>query len=252
MNSPFPRFILPALLIATFLVSGFIHRSFIFPFPPLNILVFDLSEEFKNIVSFQRPLGSEAGYRDFAGVLMGMRRFTADIAWISVLQYYGAHEMENSGDEEGHRHEFTSGDYPALQKMVRRVIRLDPSNYHACEVGGGALAFNLNRPKEGLEILEEGIQYNPTYWRFRLLVGAIVYKQQGKFSDMIALLEDAIRYPDCPTMIKSILANIYKQNKNYLRALQIWIEVYENERTDPWYREQAVRQITDLRDRLGI
>lgn len=202
------------------------------------------------MTSYERPLGSQASFRDFSGILLGLRRLTADIAWISLLQYYGGHEKFED-EEEGHHHDFGGGNYPALQKMVRRVVRLDPSFHFAYLVGGGALAFNLNRPKEGLEILEEGIRWNPTYWRFRLYVGAIIYKQEGKFDEMIKLLEDAILYPDCPTMIKSILANIHKRNGNYRRALEIWLDVYENERSDAWYIEQAEKQIGILKKNLG-
>jgi tetratricopeptide (TPR) repeat protein len=110
----------------------------------------------------------------------------------------------------------------------------------------------LNRPEEALEILQEGIAANPTYWRFRLYVGAIVHKQRGRFDDMIRLLEDAVLYPDCPTLVKSVLANIYKERKNYKRALEIWIGILEGRERDPWYREQAQKQIAELRQKLGI
>lgn len=245
------------LIFLIFKLSVRIHSNFQFPFPPFNQSVFDLSNEFKKTISLERPLGSHAGYRDVGGILMGLRRLTADIAWIGILQYYGSHQFEETEEDNANKHEhqhsdFGGGDYPALKKMIQRVIRLDPSFYYAYLVGGGALVWNLNRPEEGMEIFIEGIQRNPTYWKFRLYAGAVIYKQKGKFEEMIKLLEDAVRYPDCPTMIKSILANIYKDRKNFKRALEIWIDVFENEKTDPWYKYQAGKKIAELRGKLGI
>jgi len=242
----FSFFILPFLI---FFISFKIHSNFIFPFPPFNQLIFDIGKEFSDRISYDQPLGSKGGFRDFIGLLFGARRLTADIAWLSVLQYYGSHEKDQGG-EESHSHEFGGGEYDALKKMVLRVVRLDPSLYYATLYGAGALAFNLNRPNEAMEILEEGIKQNPFYWRFQLYVGAIIYKQKGQLDNMVHLLENAIRYPDCPTMIKSILANIYRERGNDKRALEIWLDVYESGK-DPWYVEQAKKQIEELRQKLG-
>jgi len=241
-------YLVPAALLALILfISVKIESSFVFPFPPFNKLIFNIADEFSALTSYDRPLGSEGGYRDLGGVLIGMRRLTADIAWISVLQYYGSHEHH----EEGHSHDFAGGEYPALKKMILRVTRLDPSFQYAYLYGAGALTFGTDRPEEAMELLREGIFYNPTYWRFRLYVGAILYKKQGQFGNMIALLEDAIRYPDCPTMVKSILANIYKEKGDYARALKIWLEVLDNKSSDNWYKIQAEKQIGELGKKLG-
>lgn len=251
MRKPQAALILTLALVPVliFFLSVKIHSTFRFPFPAFNRLVFDVSEEFSGRTSYEKPLASEGGFRDLAGLLFGMRRLTADLACISILQYYGAHEAQG-GEEESH--DFAGGRYPALKKMVLRAIRLDPSLHYATLYGAGALAFNLDRPDEALEILEEGIRENPTYWRYRLYVGAIVYKRKGQFDHMTALLEDAILYPDCPTMIKSILGNIYNARKDYAKALRVWIDILESENSDAWYRAQAERHVEDLRKNLGI
>ncbi|MBI2916014.1 MAG: hypothetical protein HYY07_04065 [Elusimicrobia bacterium] len=233
------------------LLSAHIHSRFYFPFPAFTQLVYDVGDEFAHRVSYERPLGSAGGFRDFAGLLFGLRRLTADVAWLSVLQYYGSREKVHEGGEKEHHHDYAGGDYPALKKMVLRVIRLDPSLTYAYLYGAGALAFNLNRSQEAVEILEEGIQSQPKYWRFQLYLGAILYKQRGQFDSMIRLLENAVTAPDCPTIVKSILANIYKSRGNFARALEIWIGVYE-ESKDPVYVDQAKKQISDIKSKLGL
>lgn len=243
-----PHFLFLILIISIVLVpilSFKISSQFVFPYPKFSDLVFDFQDEFKHLTSYERPLGAESGYRDLMGPLLGMRRLSADIAWISVLQYYGSHERSEEHSE------FGAGNYPAMKKIILRVMRLDPSFHFACLYGAGALAYGLDRPQEAIELLKEGIQYAPTYWRYRLYLAAIIYKQKGRFDDMIRLLEDAIQYPDCPTMVKSILANIYKERKNYKRSLEIWIEIYENEKSDTSYIERAEKQIQELKKKLG-
>ena len=243
------RIFLPLALLALFL-SVRLDRAFRFPYPPFNRMIFDISEEFSKEPSFERPLGSEGGFRDFGGLLLGMRRLTADIAWVSVLQYYGAHEVREA--DRGEPHDLGEGEYPALKKMVMRVVRIDPYFQFAYLYGAGSLALNLDRYDEGLELLEEGIKYNPTYWKFRLYVAGIVYKKKGEYDNFIGVLEDAVRYPDCPNLVKSCLANIYKARKNYPRALEIWLGIMEQKNLDFTTKHQAEEQIADLRGKLGL
>ena len=222
-------------------------QSFHYPYPPFINLVWDVSREFEGRTSVERPIGSEGGFRDLGGICLGMRRMTADIAWIAVLQYYGSFDMARQGSNPNVR-----VIHPALKTLVQRVIRLDPYFHSAYLYGAGSLAFNLNRYEEALEILEEGIRHNPTYWRFRLYVAAILWKQKGRSDKMIPLLEKALLYPDCPTLVKSCLANIYKARKNYARALDIWLNVLEQRNLDETYFHQATMQVKDLREKLGL
>lgn len=224
-----------------------LERSFHYPYPPFTNLVWDVSKVFEGRTSVERPIGSEGGFRDLSGIFLGMRRMTADIAWIAVLQYYGSYDMIHQGPNSD-----SKVLHPALKVLVQRVIRLDPYFHFAHLYGAGSLAFNLDRYDEALEILEEGIKYNPTYWKFRLYVAAIVWKQKGQYDNMIPLLEQAITYPDCPAMVKSCLANIYKARKNYARALQIWLGVLEQKNLDETYFHQATAQVEDLRKKIGI
>ena len=241
---------LATLLAGVFFLSLCLSRTFKFPYPPFDQLIFDVDREFQSLPSFARPLGSEGGFRDFGGLLMGMRRLTADIGWVSVLQYYGAHETAH--EETGAPHDMAAGNYPALKLMVLRVVRLDPYFHFAYLYGAGSLAFNLNRYDEAIELLSEGIKYNPTVWKLRLYVAAVVWKKKGAYDRLIPLLEEAIRYPDCPNLVKSCLANIYKARKNYARALQIWLDILESPNVDATYRNQAREQIEELRGKLGL
>jgi tetratricopeptide (TPR) repeat protein len=242
---------LAILIPSIFFLSQGIDRRLKYPYPPFNELVLDLGEDFKGMHPADRPLASSGGFRDLSGLGFGMRRLTADIAWLSVLQYYGTHaEADEHQSLEGGN--MGAGHYPLLKKMILRVVRLDPNFHFAFLYGAGSLAFNLEKYDEATELLEEAVRRNPTYWKYRTYIAAIVWKKKGEFDNLIPLLEDAITYPDCPILVKSSLANIYKKRGNIKRALEIWLDVLESDNLDTTYRAQAEGQIEELRGRLGI
>lgn len=226
---------------------------------------------------------------DLSSVLAGARRLGADIAWIQLLQYYGSPEEPIEKDTEFtlswdmskyllgipvkeearcHQHHehyhprIEGGNYPDLQKYCYRVVNLDPFFYYAYLYGAGALAWNLNRTDEAIELLKSGIdslekyQANITndprqpFWQFNLYISAIVYRKMDKFGKMSYLLEIAEKQPNCPNIVKSILANIYENQKNFIRALKLWVEIYDSK--DPNYKVKSEQKISDLRRKLNL
>ncbi|MGA2091112.1 MAG: hypothetical protein ABSH12_06595 [Endomicrobiales bacterium] len=222
---------------------------------------------------------------DFASVVFGVRRLGADIAWIQLLQYYGSPEVPLDRDrefqlswdmtkflfgiplekecstpgchDEHYEPEIEGGIYPAFGTYCSRITALDPYYYYAYLYGAGALAWNLNRPEEALNILEHGLsvleKYGNTttrdvhqpYWQLNLYASAIIYRKTGNFAGMINLLETAVRQPEAPNMIKGILANIYQKQNKYADALRLWIEIYSS--NDPTYRNHAQQKINELK-----
>ena len=62
---------------------------------------------------------------------------------------------------------------------------------------------------------------------------------------MARLLEEGILDPECPAMIKSILANYYKSQKQYADAIRIWQNIL-SEDGGREYHETARRQIEQM------
>lgn len=219
-----------ALLISAILVvpslKGLTH-SYTLPWPPLRDL----------ITRDESP-------QDVLMTLAGFRRLAADIAWVQMLQYVGEEEAF-----EGHSH-FRDEQHPHKEKPVdlferaMRITRLDPYFHDAYLYGAGVLAWTprLEQTDKALEILKEGKRWNPEYWPIQTYTVAILYKKQLKVPEMTALLERTIRQPDCPITVKSVLANYYKQQKQYGDAIRIWNVVLENP-NDRWYADHARQQI---------
>lgn len=165
----------------------------------------------------------------FWGSLLGLRRLSSDLAWIRLLQYYGTLEEE----EHVHRLDHCErGEYEKLLPMCEEVVRLDPYFHYAYLFGGGCLAFNHERYDEAIELLQQGIKNDPKFWRFRLYIAAIVYTRTKEYDKVIPLLEEAIRYRDCPEVVKIFLANIYKAKGEYVKAIAIWEHIVATSRNE--------------------
>jgi len=184
---------------------------------------------------FQFPLPSivqvkPSSFIYFWGSLLGLRRLSSDLAWIRFLQYYGTLEKE---EEHIHHGEYCDrGEYKELFPKCQEVVRLDPYFHYAYLFGGGSLAFNHERYDEAIELLNEGIKNNPKFWRFRLYIAAIVYTKTKEFDKVIPLLEEAIRYRDCPEVVKIFLANIYKAKGEYGKAMAVWENILATSRNE--------------------
>lgn len=234
---------LTVLFTILILTQNILQSTTFFKFPGLTDLV--LSRSSRNDLI------------DLGGIVAGTRRIAADIAWIQLLQYYGTPEIteehlktctKSTHDECGL--EYGKGHYSDFLKLTLRIVRLDPTFYYTYLYSAGALAWNLERIDEALQVLKEGMKHNPKYWKFRLYLAGITYKQLNQYKEMVKMLEEAITYTDCPNMIKSILANIYELERRYYDALKLWINIYDSK--DITYRLRSKEKIELLRKKVGL
>ena len=200
---------------------------------------------------------------DLGAFFLGSHRVAADLAYIQLLQYYGSPESrgaEARGDEDnhdphdGHDHThhdhadpfaFGGGDYPRLGELGRRLLRLDPFFHAAILEIGGALAYNLRKPDEALDYLREAIERDPGFHRYRLYVAAILFKEAGEEKKMIGVLEEAIKYPDCPALLENILGNLLKKFGRDADAARVYYHTLTTA-ADPSDRDTAERNLTAL------
>jgi tetratricopeptide (TPR) repeat protein len=197
------------------------------PFPPLTV-----------------SLASPAAYlSDFAGMAMGFRRLTADLAWIQTLIYYGTDEETEEGRHTPEMEEGIRG-YPLFLAYCQRVAGIDPYFKYIFYYGGAVLGWNLNRLDEAEELLKEGIRLHPKEWRLQQFLAGLAFQKNHDINHLISFLEVFIEEPDCPNILRSILANIYKKQNRYRDAIRVWIKVYNT--GDPNYLQRAVSQIKEM------
>lgn len=179
-----------------------------------------------------RMIVGEHALQDLAITSAGFRRVAADLAWIQLLQFLGG-EAKLTAE--------------SVRAASLRVVRLDPRFVQAYVYGAGTLAFSpmLNRPYEAMSLLHEGVENNPTEWRLQAILAAIVYKLEDKPDSMIAELRKLVAHPDCPVVIRAILANIHKDRREYGRAMDIWLGVLGGDFLPREY-DRAKREIADI------
>jgi tetratricopeptide (TPR) repeat protein len=194
------------------------------PFPPLN-------------VSLSSPV---ARLSDFSGIALGFRALTADLAWIQTLLYYGTHEegvdpeiAENGG-----------GRYPLFLAYCQRVGQIDPRFKYVYYYGGAVLGWNLNRLDEAEILLKQGIQANPKEWRLQQFLAGLAYQKSHNINSLVDFLKVFSEEKDCPNILRSILAHIYKKQHRYREAIRIWLILYDSK--DPSYFTIAKSQIEEL------
>lgn len=200
---------------------------------------------------FERLVMGPEALQDVAFTVAGFRRAAADVAWIQFLHVIAVdvhgeeHEHEDEHEHGGEHEE--GGTTAGVRDAALRVARLDPSFIQPYLFGAGILAFDRSepRPDEALELLREGIERNPKDRRLQLVTAAILYKIRDKPGPMIEELEKLAVEPDCPGLMRAILANLYKRQGRNDKALAMWTLVLEGPDSSG-ERERAEREIAAL------
>jgi len=200
---------------------------------------------FRNTKLFSNEFAEVAGYRDFWLIFFGHRRIAADIVFMEMLQYYGTIHYDEliPGAKKTWGEGFGTGivTYSNLFKYALHCIRLDRNFEFAATFSAAALAWVQEREEEGISILEDALKFRPDFFQAGLYLSAITVRKNKGLSESVKYLELAATYPDCPDMVKNILAGIYEKTGDYKNALRIYA-MNVNSR-DLYYRKNARSKI---------
>lgn len=244
MISKLANFLFPAV-IALFLYLGFVAgKDYIPPFPQAG-----------QMHSFSDSALSDAGV-----LSLGIRRLAADIWFIRLMQYYGTQQcLDEEKKEDSHRsvvqgyhhhHDYGdrdagTGKYPDIFPRSRHILDLDPYFTHAGLYSAGALAFNLGRSDEAIELIEQAKRYEPREWKYSAYLAAIGYRLAGNPGKVADILAPVVRDPECPTMIKQLVAFLNKKIKRYRAAAEIYADIAMTAR-DPYYVRNSRQELAKL------
>jgi tetratricopeptide (TPR) repeat protein len=163
---------------------------------------------------------SPHSYKNFgqiAGVSFGCRSLLSDMEYIGMLQYYGDPKDAESGHKD-------------LLEHIEAITDADPDFTFAYTYGAAILAFNLHRYDEAIQIIRKGIGYNPSFWKLRFYLGAIIYSKKGDTLKLTGLLEEALKFSDHPAIIERMLGNIYDVSKTPDEAAGYWLMILKTSR----------------------
>ncbi len=195
----------------------------------------------KQAVSTEITLEPETAVGDASLLGLGMRRLAADLEFVRLLVYYGSTETGNEEAELA----TGGGHYPEIGPRARRIADLDPTFSYAVQYGAGALAFNLNRPDEALDLLRRALAGDPDNPHYRQYIGAVAFAKHGDVRKVVELLEPMLSEPDCPAMIKSMAAFMYRRLGETGKAVALYEDIADNSK-DPGYRGIAERELRAL------
>jgi tetratricopeptide (TPR) repeat protein len=156
---------------------------------------------------------SYGNFGQIAAVSFGYRPLLADVDYISMLQYYG----DPAGAQDGHKR---------MLGCLNAITDAEPDFTFAYTYGAAILAFNLKRYDEAISIIQKGISFNPSFWKLRFYLGAIIYSKKGDTLKLTGLLEEALKFSDHPAVIERMLGNIYEISRTPDETAQYWVMIF--------------------------
>lgn len=202
-------------------------------------------------------LQADSAVEDAALFGLGMRRLAADLNLVRLLVYYGTPEEAGVIVEEPGSHPFTGmehvekswggGVYPEMASRAERILDIDPGFTYVALYTAGALAFNLNRPGDALAVLRYALARDPDNFELKEYVAAVGFHEHGNREEVARILEPMLSKPDCPTMIKSMMASLYLRMGRRAKAISLYRDILETSR-DAGYRNLARNKLADLRE----
>ena len=174
---------------------------------------------------------------------LGLRRLAADIAMVRLLIYYGSSEA--MADDLNPPKGVTL--YPGILPRAKEILSLDPSFSYVRFYAAGALAFNLGRPDEAIELLREGLILDPDNSKYKAYIAAIAFSQKGDARQAVEALSPYLNSPKTPSMIKNIAAFIYLRLKKWPQAAELYQELLRSK--DAGYRKEAKKMLEKIKKR---
>lgn len=238
MISKLESFIFPAVIVLFLYLGYATGKNYVHPFPQAG-----------QMHSFSDSALSDAGV-----LSLGIRRLAADVWFIRLMQYYGTSQYLDEEKEDSHDHgdhDAGTGKYPDIFPRSRHILDLDPYFTHVGLYSAGALAFNLGRSDEAIELINHAKLYQPREWKYDAYLAAIGYRLAGNPEKVADMLAPVVRDPECPTMIKQLVAFLNKKIKRYRAAAEIYEDIAMTAQ-DPYYIRNARRELVKLEKILAV
>jgi len=184
-------------------------------------------------------VGNRTDSRQMMLSMLGEMRYTiAAFVWLKADYYH--HDGEASG--------MSWTEDKSLMPLIRLVTYLDPHFVQAYDFGGYHLAMNLKKPKEGIDLLQEGLRNNPDSLDLNWEMGYIL-SEQKRYSEAIPYLERSLSLGGQKSTIDEVgekklwivsrLAHAYYAEKDWQKALKYCREWLALEPGTVWPKQKV-------------
>ena len=155
----------------------------------------------------------------FKPMLLGFHGVAADLLWIQIVQYVGAHWQ-------------TDKQYPRLSQALELATSLDPHFLEPYRLGGVYLLYLSRQPEAAVSLLEKGAAANPGRWELPHDLGRYYYLEARDHAQALRWWEQAATLPGSPDYLARFVARLYAKTGHEETALELWLDVYRTAPSD--------------------
>ena len=150
----------------------------------------------------------------------GFEELAADVYWLRTVQYFGGQKA------------FTEGrDFALLRPLIDITTTLDPRLEIAYRYGAVFLSEappgGAGRPKEGIEVLEKGVQSLPGSWRLQQNLGFFHFLYLNDAHRAAAILEEAAKMPGAAFWLKALAAELLSKGGDRAASRTMWQQMHD-------------------------
>ena len=193
----------------------------------------------------------------------GFTTLAADIYWIKTVIYFGkrtssvdfpmitrqllggdySKEYQEWKEDAGHR-------YTWLADMINTVVELDPYFTYPYLFGGLMISMKAGSPEKSVALLKKGLTYFSDDWQFYFLLGFNYYFYINDPRSALTYFIQAAGFPDCPEIVKSLAAVVYKDIGRRGVAIEFMKSQIEQTK-DPKLRKEMEKILKELQKSPG-
>jgi hypothetical protein len=168
---------------------------------------------------------------------LGHPRFTADIAWLAALQYYGKHRQ-------------TDRRYPLAPHVFEVITRADPG-FRNAYLFGALVAAEDGNLEAAETLLRRGVERNPGSWELRFELGFFLYVYRHAWADAARVFQGAATLPGAPGYVERFAAATWERADRPELARLLWEQI-ARQTDNPEVRRIAEERGASLRrERAG-
>lgn len=169
---------------------------------------------------------------------LGYDGLMACIYWTRSVQYFGWRF---------HQHSLS---YNQLAPLLEMTTQLDPHLVVAYEFGASFLApkppFGAGQPERAIQLMEFGIQNNPTEWHLYYDLGFVYYMDLKDYAKAADVFDRGSKVPGAHPFMKIMAAQMAEHAGEFETARMLWSATYQSSQ-DKQVRQNAVEHLRALK-----
>jgi len=150
----------------------------------------------------------------------GFEALAADIYWLRTVQYFGGQRLFASGKR-----------FDLLRPLIEITTTLDPRLEIAYRYGAIFLSepvpLGAGRPREGVDVLAEGVRSLPGSWRLRQDLGFFHHIYLKDSQRAAAILLEAAEIPGAAFWLRTMAADLLAKGGDRTASRRMWQQMYE-------------------------